>query len=317
MRRYPKIHHVGHKETDDLFEEGTVYVQEKCDGACGRTSLERNFDQQYHTEDRDLVFGSRNVVYKNQEDETKQFADSIEYVRENVDLDCLREYDSNNEGIVLFGEYMEPHTIKGYDWETWKGTFVGFDIWSIGREKFLHPKKALDIIEDIGLPTSTLIDEFPVEEYTGFDDEDVPESHFGPVTAEGVVFKNPVTSTYAKHVREDFQEKNSKTFGKSKKHQESGAEKLSYQYITEQRIRKQVHKQYRGSDRDGLCMEMMGPSEDDPGLPERVIRDMADEESGNIFMKKNWNVDLHEFRSITSSRCAEVLRKMIAENQEI
>ncbi|EGQ44271.1 MAG: hypothetical protein J07AB43_00370 [Candidatus Nanosalina sp. J07AB43] len=48
-------------------------------------------------------------------------------------------------------------------------------------------------------------------------------------------------------------------------------------------------------------------------LPEAVIRDMSNEEAGNIFMHENFEVNLHDFRSITSSRCAEVLRRMIDE----
>ena len=322
MKKYPKLRYPGDEETKGLLAEGTLYVQEKLDGGNGRFTLESNIEEEYHTDERDLVFGSRNVIYKNPKDETNQFADPMEYVRENVDLSLLRWYDDSYGGLVFFGEYMEPHTIKDYHWGKWQGTFIGFDVWSIGSQEFLDPRQAIDIIEDIGLPTSPIIETVTVEQWeqgkTSLHDDGewpednswCPESNFGNVRAEGVTLKNPTTQTYAKLVREDFKEKNNKTFGKPKAHQESGAEKLSYQYIPNARIRKAAHRLVDEGEWDSFQMEMM---ED---LPEAAIRDMAEEEGGNIFMYENWEIDTGEFRSITSSRCAEVLRKMIRERAQ-
>jgi len=321
MKKYPKLRYPGEEETRGLFADGTVYVQEKLDGGNGRFMLEHHLDEQFHTDDRDIVFGSRRVVYKNPKDETNQFGDSMEFARSEVELSALEHHDSQFDGIVIFGEYMEPHTIQDYNWSKWRGTFIGYDVWSIGGQKFLDPLVALDVIEDIGLPTVPFLDEVSVEDWESGDTElhvdgewpdDTswcPTSQFGDTLAEGVTIKNPTTEVYAKLVREDFKEKNSKTFGKPKKHQESGAEKLSYQYITNARIRKAAHRLIDEGDWDSLKMEMMRE------LPEEVIRDMATEEGGNIFMGENWEIDTQQFRSITSSRCATVLRKMINEQQ--
>ena len=317
MKRYPKIRYPGEKETQGLLVDGTVYAQEKLDGGNARFTLEKNLDEQFHTEDRDIAFGTRNNVYKNQKDETKQFADCLQFVRDSVNLELFRWYDDSYGGIVIFGEYMEPHTIQDYNWDKWKGTFVGYDVWSIGSQEFLHPTDAVDLIEDIGLPTSPILSEIPVEEWndgkTAFhtkgewpeDDSWCPESSFGPTLAEGIVLKNPDTEVYAKLIRDSFKEKNEKTFGKPKKYQESGAEKLSYQYITNARIKKSAHKLIDEGEYDSLKMEMM------KDLPTHVIRDMAEEEGGNIFMEENYDVDLGEFRSITSGRCSNVLKQMI------
>ena len=319
MKKYPKLRYPGEEETRGLFADGNIFVQEKLDGGNARFTLEKNLEEQFHTDERAIAFGTRNNVYKNPKDETNQFEDSMEYVRSNVDEQLLRWYDDSYGGIIVFGEYMEPHTIQGYNWDTWKGTFIGFDVWSIGSNEFVEPHKALELIEDIGLPTAPIIADVTVEQWESgntplHDDGDWPEdtswcpdSNFGDVQAEGVVLKNPTTETYAKLVREDFKEKNNKTFGKPKKYQKGGAEKLSYQYIPNARIRKAAHRLVDEGEWDSLQMNMM------QDLPEAAIRDMADEEAGNIFMYENWDVDIGQFRSVTSSRCAKVLRKMINE----
>jgi len=147
MKRYPKIRYPGEKETQGLFVDGTVYAQEKLDGGNARFTLEKNLDEQFHTEERDIVFGTRNNVYKNQKDETKQFGDCLQFVRDSVDLELFRWYDDSYGGIVIFGEYMEPHTIQDYNWDKWKGTFIGYDVWSIGSQEFLHPTDALILLK--------------------------------------------------------------------------------------------------------------------------------------------------------------------------
>jgi len=47
-------------------------------------------------------------------------------------------------------------------------------------------------------------------------------------------------------------------------------------------------------------------------LPTEVIQDMAEEEAFNIFMYESWNINLSDFRSVTSDRCSSVLRRMIS-----
>jgi hypothetical protein len=68
MRKYPKTRYP--EDVSGLFADGIVYIQEKVDGANGRFTLENNIEDTYSTKERDLVFGSRNQVYKNQKDES-------------------------------------------------------------------------------------------------------------------------------------------------------------------------------------------------------------------------------------------------------
>lgn len=314
MKKYPKVSYP--EDCSGLFADGSVYIQEKLDGANARFTLESNIEDEYSTEDRDLVFGSRNIEYKNRKDESKRFKNSIEYVRENVDLNILMGYDEEFEGIILFGEYMVPHTLKSvYNWDKWEDKFIGFDVWSIGKNKFLKPKKSIEIFDTIGLPQARILDSYTIEEWekgeTQYhneegnwieDDNWCPNTDYGEGKAEGIVIKNPTTQTYAKMVREDFREKH-QTGGMQK--EQSDAIKLSYQYITDARIEKTARKLVDEGEYDELNMNMM------QDLPKLVIKDMIEEEAFNVFMYESWNIDLSEFRSVTSDRCSRVLRRLI------
>lgn len=315
MKKYPKISYP--EDSSGLFAAGSVYIQEKLDGANARFTLESNIEDEYSTESRSLVFGSRNVGFKKQKDETKTFNDSIEYVRENVNLDVLRGYDNKFDGAILFGEYMIPHTLEGvYNWDRWEDKFIGFDVWSIGRNKFIPPHKSVEVFDSIGVPSARILDSYTIEEWENGDTdyhneqgnwmEDgnwCPKTDFGNGEAEGIVLKNPTTQTYAKMVREDFREKH-KTG--SIQQERSDATKLSYQYITDARIEKTAHKLVDEGEYDELSMRMM------QDLPTEVIQDMAEEEAFNIFMYESWNINLSDFRSVTSDRCSSVLRRMIS-----
>lgn len=303
MRKYPKIRYPSDEESTGVFATGDIVIQEKIDASNFRFTHQRNLDQEYWSEDRDIAFGSRNVQFKNQRDENKQFAEIIEYVRETVDEADIRSLEEAHGGsLTFFGEAMNPHTLE-YDWEN-SPAFIGFDVWNETDEYWLTHTEMERAFDRLGLETAPIIDIVSAEAWDSYS-VDVPESEYGDVTAEGLTFKNYDTQTFSKFVREDFKEKSKQKFGKPKKHQATGAEKLSYQYITNARIEKAAHKLVDEGDYDCLKMEMM------QDLPEFVIRDMAEEEAGDLFMEERWEVDIAEFRSITSGRCASVLKHMI------
>jgi len=304
MKKYPSLNYPDHDETNGLLADGKIFVQEKLDGANFRFCREENLDKEYHTDNREIVFGSRNIAYKNEKDVDKTFSHAVEYVRERVsDEDMASIEESIGGPVTIFGEALHPHTLE-YDFEEIPNV-VAFDIWNHSSAEFVSPIRAKHFVEQtIGLEFSPILDIVEVSDWKEYE-MSVPKSAYGNVKAEGMVLKNPTTNVYAKIVREEFKEKHTKSFGKPKKHQDMGEEKLSYRYIPNARIEKQVHKLIDEGDWDSKQMEMMEE------LPEAVIRDMANEEMEEILMSKNWTVDIQEFRSITSSRCATHLRKMI------
>lgn len=309
MHKYPSLNYPDDPETDGVFAEGEIVVQEKLDGANFRFCLEDNLSDEYHTDWRDIVCGSRNVAYKNPEDESNQFGDTIEYLRDNVDADTVRSIQDEFGELTFFGESMEnPHTIKEYDFGEIP-LFIGFDIWQHDEGRFLPQEEAEHLFDRLGLDVSPVIDIVRAEAWDDYEFE-VPESQYGDVQAEGVVFKNHSTDTYAKFVRADFKERNNKSFN-SKPKESTDAVKLSRSYITNARIEKTAHKLVDEGPYDSLQMEMMEE------LPEAVIRDMASEEAGTIFMEERYDeLDIGEFRSDVASRCAEVLKGMLARRRK-
>lgn len=309
MKKYPKLKYPNDDKSAGVFAKGDIVIQEKLDGGNFRFMLERNLEKDYWTKHRDIVFGSRNVAYKNPRDESKQFGRQIDYIREQVDTQYLHDLEKmHDSGLVFFGEAMEPHTLD-YDWNN-TPAFIGFDVWHIEDERWLHYTDMKRAFEHIDLEIVPMLDIVTAEAWDEYSVE-VQQSKFGDVEAEGLTFKNYDTQTFSKFVREDFKEKNKKRFGKSKKNQSTGAEKLSYQYITNARIEKNAHKLVDEGPFDSLKMEMMAPKGDSRGLANEVIADMAEEEAVNIFCDERWEVDIGRFRSITASRCAEVLKQMV------
>lgn len=311
MEKYPKLRYTNHEDSQPLFEDGEIVVQEKLDGANFRFTLEDNLDEQFHTEERDIVFGSRNVQYKNERDESKQFDAPMKYVRDRVGAETLRSLQDTFAGkLTFFGEAMLPHTLS-YNFGD-SPAFVGFDVYNESAKAWLNREHIKFSFDKLGLDVAPILDTVPASE---FDDYKivVPDSEYGDVRAEGLAFKNYETQTFAKYVRPTFKEKNAQTFGKPKKHRKSGAEKLNYTYVASARIRKTAHKLIDEGPWDSLQMEMMAPKDGHDGLPQAVLRDMAEEEGVEIFLGESYEVDLGEFRSLTSKRCARILRKMIDE----
>lgn len=291
MKRYPKLKYPDHEDSKGLTLGGEVVITEKLDGS--------NFRFTYTDSER-FTFGSRNTY--GDELNRDQFEKPIEYITENVDTDRISDLQSEHGKLTFFGEAMLPHTIS-YDWvET--PMFVGFDVWSVESEIFLHSDHAREIFNGIGLEYTPVIDVVDAEELDPFGIE-IPSSVYYDGLAEGVVLKNHSTGVYSKLVREEFKEKAKQTFGASSKQDLSDTELIVEQYITPARVRSVVHQLLDDGEYTELQMEMM---ED---LPERAIRDAMLEEGGNIVMTENVKLNTSEMRSIVSKRCVRVLRQMI------
>jgi len=301
MRKYPSLNYPA--EADGLGVGETVFVQEKLDGANFRFMLRKHLDESYE-EDRDLVFGSRNVVWKNEDDVAGAFTDhpetgvgALEYVRENVEIPALNAVDRiDDDGIVVYGEAMHPHTLE-YDWNQVPRVVV-YDIWKRGDQSYVAPDTLKATCRSIGLPWAPYHDEVPATEYGSVS---VPQSAFRDGKAEGVVLKNPESNVRAKLVTEAFKEKHGGPSPSSTNHV-TDTDVFVDRYITDARIEKCAHKLVDQGAWNGLKMEMMRD------LPEAVIRDALDEEAGTIVMEHNWTLDTSEIRSKASTRCARTLK---------
>lgn len=302
MKRYPSLNYPG--EVTGLGAGDTVYAQEKLDGANFRFMLRDRLDGK-HEPEKDLVFGSRNVVWKNEDDVANAFRDhpetgvgALEFVRDNIDLEAFRLIDNEHDGIVVYGEAMHPHTLD-YNWSDTPRVAI-YDIWMQNHESYVHPSGLKAKCRSLGLPWAPYVDQVPAERYG---DIDIPQSAYRDGKAEGIVLKNPDTGHRAKIVTEEFKEKHDGPLPSQSNLTDTDA--VVDSVITDARIEKQAHKLVDAGEWGGLQMQMM---ED---LPEAVIRDAMAEEAGSIVMENNYELDTAELRSKASSKCARVLRGLL------
>lgn len=288
MKKYPKIHRLGHKETQGLFNTDNLVITEKMDGA--------NFRFEFDDEGK-LIFGSRNVKLGNETDNT-QFKGTVEYIKDKIKND---NYSALKE-LVFFGESMTKHSLE-YDWEN-TPKFIGFDIWDKDKKEFLPYRKVKHIYNSLDIKTVPLIEKTKPD-YKEMENYNIPDSKYRDGIAEGVVFKNYDKEIFGKLRSEKFFEKNQEAFGASQKEATNDTERLVNKYCTNQRIEKQIYKLRDETDYD-IEMEMMEQ------LPKSVIKDIWEEEWNEIVWK-HWTIDMKDMRSLISKRCVHVLRQVITQ----
>lgn len=306
MKKYPKIKRIGDEQNSGILSSGRLYVQEKLDGANFRFTRQRNIEEEYHDEGRDLVFGSRNIIYKNEKDVDDNFWHAIEFVREQIELAPLSLAEDHYGSLVFYGEAMHPHTLD-YNWDEIP-SFIGFDIYSVEHEEFLGYADMEHVFDSIGLQQAPVLYCGPAEEYVD-DTPEVPESEYRNGIAEGIVIKNLTTGQRAKVRSEKFKEKHG-LLGQSntpEEYEPTDAEVLAQTYTTEARVLKMIHKM----DDEGHDIEM-AMMED---LWRRVFDDIIEEEYTEIFLG-NHTIDTKEFRSEVANRCAMFLQQYLERPDE-
>lgn len=314
MKKYSKVKRLGAPETKGMLQKpGKLFIKEKYDGQNMRLKADH--------ENKRILYGSRNAVYKNEEDTAKTYRQGVNYIEDQVGLDYETLAALENEfkaELTLFVENMVRHSLE-YDRDSMPQV-IGIDVY-IHREEeegqYAHPGTVEMVFNDLGIKPARTVD---VVEATEFDLEkfEIPESEYRDGKAEGVIFKHedfisPVKNRkqYAKTVSEEFKEKHRNSTGYTKKDAETGADKLIANYCTNARIKKTVHKMTKDRGHS-LEMSLMGNDESAHGLglPIRVSRDILEEEHAEI-VHKNWVIDMKEFRSKVADRCVNVLKQMI------
>lgn len=308
MKKFDKIRRLGHKDTNGVLSgNGPLYIKEKVDGA--------NFRFTVDTDENRLLFGSRNVEWKNERDTDKNFRHAVEYVRDRVDVRDIERMPLGTDKLTFYGEAMHPHTLEYADSSGteigWRGvpSFIGFDV--LYRGEFKETSTAKSIFEELGLPFVNIINSIDPSDFMDLYGADyVPGSKYYDGKAEGCVLVNDSNGKRAKLVSEQFAEKhgsvnsgvNPNDMGKYDTHE------VIETYCTDARIRKHVHKlQDEGHE---LGRPMMSE------LPVRVTRDIIEEEA-HEFATSNWVVDFNELRSEIASgngqtNCLNVIDKMMS-----
>jgi hypothetical protein len=290
LPKYPKIKRIGHRSNDGILDGGHIIVTEKLDGA--------NFRFAYDPDEDRLVFGSRNVAWTNEKDINSNFEHAVEFVRENVHMDRIREQHEHYGPITYFGEAMHPHTIN-YDWDN-VPSFIGFGIhsegefWNITGYRF----------DWLNLPSTPIIHDGLAENFELPSPDEMIDSEYYDGPAEGIVIRNLDTDQMAKLRSTEFLEAhNGPGPDDNDDYRPSDAKVLAKKFATEARIQKMIHKY----EDEGRMIQM--PLMED--LWRRVFEDIIEEEFDSIFLG-NYVVDTQEFRSEVASKCANELRKYLS-----
>jgi len=302
FRKYTKIYTLGHEENKDIFlnPDDRVIVQEKIDGG--------NF-RFYVKEDGTLLFGSRRQQLGDDEGKEifadKEFMKTIEFVQDKLSDIDMKDYAKK----IFYGESCHKHTLP-YDWVKIP-RFLLFDIFDLEQGEFVPYDEVVKTVEKLGFKMPQLVYDGKVNDLPEINDEFVPQTEYPSPSsdvkqAEGVVIKNQDNKLYAKYVRDEFKERNQKTFGgnsvKYNKTDDTDNVEFVHKYCTDARIEKVVYKLLDEGNK--LEMKLMGQ------LIKETYLDII-EENWKEILTSNWKLSFKNIRKIIAKRCVQVLKKMM------
>jgi RNA ligase len=210
-RRYDHVERLGHVETTDI-EMGLVHVFPKLDGTNAVVWL---------GDDGVVRAGSRNREIS-VENDNQGFAAFV-----HANAEAFLRFFASNSGCILYGEWLVPHTLKTYRAEAWRkfyifdvhdgsaypGSYVPFEIYTevLGECMLPDDIQVLQPLCTINNPSEgQLRAQAETNTYLVQD---------GAGVGEGIVVKNYSwrnkfgRQPWAKVVRNEFKEKNSRAFG--------------------------------------------------------------------------------------------------------
>ena len=295
--KYPKIHRLGKDETEGIFKEGKLLIEEKIDGA--NTSI--------WVSNGELKFGSRNNLVP--------------------DFRGLKTYALKHQGILnifkdfpnyrLFGEWLIKHIIS-YNNLSYNHFYL-YDIYDNDKNEYIDPKIVKDIADKYNIKRPHT---FAIINVDGTIDEkdiinEINNNHVGKSIlgerGEGVVIKNFGFRnkfgdfSYAKIVTQEFKEDNAVWFGGNNKHSEFYWETyVMNEYINETRVRKIIQKQESIENRK---MDI----KDTPKIAGIVFHDMIEEECWT-FVKKNMKIDFRKLQQLCNKKSIMIFKEILDYN---
>lgn len=302
---YPSIRRIGKPESEEVLDGEEIRIIEKMDGS--------NFRFTY--QDGGLIFGSRDTVL-NPNNPVKpgddysvgtHFEDGVSFVLSNIEWSEVDWEELEN--YVFFGECMVSQTVTShtieYDWDN-TPDFLGFDIYNLEQECYIHPSEMESIFsKHLNLPTSPCLDEFTPEEFNPSEYE-IPQSEFRYGDPEGIIMMNPDAYPSSRPVKakrwtEEFAETHKAA--SSQRAADTDTEEFIAKYITEQRIKKKVHKMVSTGEWETVSKSMMEE------LPTKVIEDAWEEEYREV-LQSDLEINMGELRHKTCRKCVSVLEEM-------
>lgn len=307
FKKYPEIPRLGHEDVLEILQYGEdfIFVEAKVDGGNGSMWIDEK-DGQVH-------FGSRNRDLTSDQD-YKMFAGLQAKLREHLHIKEMNGIILNPDYFYYF-EWMAVHTIR----YTSAPFIIGLDI-RLKRAMdsddfglFLSREGKEREFDRIGIEIVPLVWKGKVSDLKKLKVEElVPQSKYFNGLEEGIVIKNYSRMSklghhqlFAKVVREEFKEDNRAVFG-SVKNKESDSDKIVNQFVTEARIKKQIHKlvDEEGKTLDRSLMQF---------LPSAVIKDVVKEEILFIYDTYSY-INFKELKGRVPKLCLKVIDEMMTMN---
>lgn len=208
FRRYNHLVRLGHPEVQGQTE-GSVWVFPKLDGTNASV---------WFCPERGVMCGSRNRTLTLEQDN----AGFCAWVNSGGDFDSvpgrIREFVRINPDLILYGEWLVPHTLKTYREDAWRRFWV-FDVYDRRTESYLHWMDVQPISDcgiDVIAPLCNVVNP-TVDQLNKMLELNTFMIRDGAGLGEGVVLKNYESAipnqTWAKIVRNEFREQNRGKFG--------------------------------------------------------------------------------------------------------
>lgn len=232
------------------------------------------------------------------------WVDGLEHGLNDVITQGMEEVDHGF--LTFFSENMVLHSFD-YDWDN-TPQVIGFDIYDDITEEFIHPRRAEEAFDRMGIQTApihrrvTIHEDFKPREIERMK---IPESAYRRgEKAEGLVIKNARNQIYAKLHNEEFSELNEESFNIAKSNAETDEEKVVARYCTNRRILKLIQKEVIQEDKE-LSMELM-----EDKLHHKVLNDIFEEEYPDIIYSR-YEIDFYLLRKHIADRVRKVLKRRI------
>ena len=205
FKPYMHLERFGNVEVEGV-ELGVVHLFPKLDGA----------NASIWKDERGYGYGSRNR-------DLREGDDNAGFMHNNKDNFNVKSFLDKYPHLRLYGEWLVPHTFKGYRPEAWRKFYV-FDVYNDETAQYLTYEQYKPLLEEHGVeyvPPLAVIRNGDYERFMKYVNANLFLCPDGGTPGEGVVLKNYDYQNkfgrqcFAKIVRQEFKEENAKAFGPS------------------------------------------------------------------------------------------------------
>ncbi|MEA5386753.1 hypothetical protein VB779_06605 [Haloarculaceae archaeon H-GB11] len=213
-----------------------------------------------------------------------QFRRAAELINERLDRDALEAATDDPSSVTFCGIATRNEGVE-HDWDS-VPPFVGVDIWSEQKEKFLSPDAAAGVFDRLGLPTLPAIEKELAAAHADFtryaDQGEFPQSAWRDGQAAGVLIRDKSGKRAVAWCQEQNQEPASES---------QSAIELAAEYATDKRIEQTIAALRAGD--QSVTVDM---------ICDRLIADVAREAYGDLFSDGEFVASLSAFQSAIAER---------------